>query len=108
MHRSRRNLFSILVTLLVAWSTLSAQTGSFQYKGRNQLAGNPVALVSADFNQDGNQDLAVVHYDSEKVSILIGNGNGNFQPSGEYVVKGRPGSITAGDWNGDGKPDLAI
>ncbi|MBK5291321.1 MAG: VCBS repeat-containing protein [Acidobacteriia bacterium] len=108
MKRSRKNSLSILVTLLIACHTLAAQTGSFQYKGRNPLAGNPVALVSADFNQDGNQDLAVVHYDSEEVSILIGNGNGNFQTSGGYAVEGKPGSITAGDWNGDGKPDLAI
>src|SRR5213075_2206586 len=105
MHRSRRSLLSILVTLLVAWGTLSAQTGSFQYKSRNLLEGNLVAVVSADFNQDGAQDLAVVHYDSEKVSILIGDGNGNFQASGRYAVEGKPGSITAGDWNGDGKPD---
>jgi hypothetical protein len=107
--QGRRNLLlTASMILFVACDSLAGQTGAFQYKGRVPLQGNPVAVVSGDFNQDGNRDLAVVHFDSDYVSILFGDGNGSFQPTGQYTVKGKPGSIATGDWNGDGKPDLAI
>ncbi len=121
MQHSRRNSSSVqkhwasnhgapclMFTLLLASEALVAQTNLFQFKSRVPTQGNPVAVVSGDFNQDGQQDLAVVHIDSDSVAILIGDGKGNFQLSGQYAVEGRPGSITMGDWNGDGKPDLAI
>jgi len=83
-------VLSAVMTVLVACNTPAAQTDSFQYKGHVPLQGNPVAVVSVDFNQDGNRDLAVVHYDSENVSVLIGDGDGNFQRSGRYAVEGKP------------------
>ena len=38
-----------------------------------------VALVAGDFNGDGRTDLAVANYDSNDVSVLLGNGDGTFQ-----------------------------
>lgn len=68
---------------------------------------NPYAIVAADFNGDGNQDLAVTNYDTSQVMMLLGSGNGDFQ-SPIYVALSNPSSaLLAGDFNGDGKMDLA-
>ena len=40
----------------------------------------PSALVTADFNGDTFLDLAVADQTSDKISILLGNGDGTFQP----------------------------
>src|SRR5271156_5001398 len=40
---------------------------------------NPIAIASADFNGDGNLDLAVADTTSPgEITILLGNGNGTF------------------------------
>jgi hypothetical protein len=62
----------------------------------------------ADFNGDGRQDLAVPNFDSDNVSILLGDGDGNFGVPTHFVA-GRDGfAIAVGDFNGDGKQDLAV
>ncbi|MGA8224693.1 MAG: FG-GAP-like repeat-containing protein [Candidatus Acidiferrales bacterium] len=66
------------------------------------------AIVAADFNGDGNLDLAVTNSTTNTVTILLGNGNGTFgTPSAIPVGKG-PVAIVAGDFNNDGKLDLAV
>src|SRR5688500_13654722 len=42
---------------------------------------SPQAIVSADFNHDTIQDLAVANYFSSDVSLLLGNADGTFQPA---------------------------
>jgi uncharacterized protein (TIGR03437 family) len=65
----------------------------------------------ADFNGDGDLDIAVPTFDISTTSagwyLLLGKGNGSFQapaplPFSSFV----PLSLAAGDFNGDGKPDL--
>ncbi len=68
----------------------------------------PFALVSADFNQDGNSDIAVANRGDGTVSILLGRGDGTFRPAVNYVAGNYPCSIAVGDFNADGKPDLAV
>jgi hypothetical protein len=58
------------------------------------------SLIVADFNGDGNLDLAV---GGSEVSVLLGNGNGTFQAPLESPG-GAP--LAAADFNGDGKLDL--
>jgi hypothetical protein len=72
--------------------------------------GNPQSVAVGDFNLDGKADLAVANFDSDDVTILLGNGSGGFtQPAGPPVGTGSlPGSITVGDFNLDGKADLAV
>ena len=66
-------------------------------------------LVSADFNGDGNLDLAVVNTNENTVSILLGNGDGTFTATPNSSATGAsPNSIAVGDFNGDGNLDLAI
>jgi hypothetical protein len=74
----------------------------------NYAAGtSPTSVVAADFNHDGNLDLAVANSLSSYVSILLGNGDGTFQAGPQTLPLTAPATrIATGDFNGDGKPDL--
>ena len=77
----------------------------------------PQSIVAGDFNGDGKFDLAVLHFNSTDISILLGEGNGNFAvspyspiplPAGIEVPPFLPtgASLLALDFNSDGKLDL--
>lgn len=78
--------------------------------GRTDIpTGNtPYAMVTADFNGDGNLDFAVVNYSDNSVSVFFGQPDGSFKKSADYAVGVSPDAITVADFDGDGKPDLAI
>ncbi len=59
----------------------------------------------ADFNKDGNPDLAVANYTSYSVSVLLGDGTGNFSAT-NFGVTSEPTQVAVGDFNGDGNLDL--
>jgi hypothetical protein len=62
----------------------------------------------ADFNKDGNQDMAVELSSSSQcvTSILLGNGDGTFTQGAEYQVCGNP--LLISDVNGDGNLDIVL
>jgi hypothetical protein len=78
------------------------------------LAGGfPQAVLTADFNGDGNLDLAVANYnqddagfDSGSVSVLLGNADGTFQPALTSATGYLHLSLAVGDFNNDRKLDL--
>ncbi len=82
-----------------------------------QASGSPVALgiepndvAAGDFNGDGIVDLAVPDFESNTVTILLGDGHGGFpQDTASTVAVGNgPYAVAVGDFNGDGIPDLAV
>jgi uncharacterized protein (TIGR03437 family) len=66
--------------------------------------------VAADFNGDGNLDLAVANATDGTVTVLLGNGSGGFTAaSGSPFPAGAdPIFVAEGNFNGDSKPDLAL
>jgi FG-GAP-like repeat len=61
------------------------------------------SITAADFNHDGNLDLAVASHRGY-ISILFGNSDGTFQPEIQSPpVPTFEQYVTTGDFNGDGK-----
>ena len=108
----------LLITDPVANSvTLLLSNGDDTFKAASAapiaVGNRPSAIVTGDFNADGDQDFVVTNFTDNTFSVFLGNGDGTFRqatgspfalPSG---VAG-PIAIVATDFNGDGKPDLAI
>jgi sugar lactone lactonase YvrE len=74
-----------------------------------QVGNEPVGLVAADFNGDGNLDLAVgINSTSQSVSILLGDGTGNFTEVTKSPITASGTPVLVQDFNGDGIPDLLL
>jgi type II secretory pathway component GspD/PulD (secretin) len=73
-------------------------------------ATGPIAITSADFNQDGIPDLAIVNQTSKNVTILKGNGNGTFTEftNSTLTTGNTPVAIASGTLSGSTGPGLAI
>jgi hypothetical protein len=87
--------------------------GTFRSAGAFSLGGDPgaepQAIVVADFNRDGGQDLVVasaVEGSPEPLVELLGNGDGSFKSPVNLGVSGNV--VVAGDLNNDGRPDLVV
>jgi hypothetical protein len=82
--------------------------GSFGPPASFSVGSNPIAVIAADFNDDGTLDLATANEGDATVSVLIGGGDGTFYSASHYSVGGYPQILFAADFNGDGLPDLAV
>ena len=69
---------------------------------------NPTQVITADFNGDGDLDLAIANYGSNIIRVALGKGDGTFNLVPDLVVGSNPTSLVSGDFNGDGIPDLAV
>ena len=63
-------------------------------------------ICSADLNDDGSMDLAVL--DQDGVTVLLGNGKGGFLAPVTYSAGLDPTGLTIADVSGNGKLDLVI
>ena len=77
--------------------------GTFAASAYYATSVQPHSAISADFNGDGNTDLAVANYGSDTVSVMIGSWASRI----DYSAGDGALWITSGDFNGDGKLDLA-
>ena len=116
----RLRLFTMLPTLLlmsffVFFAAGPAEAAGLFARALDLPVGQqPEAVATADFNGDGERDLAVTNLNEEDflmVSILLGNGDGTFGdpvnydlPQAEFQT---PTAIIAADLDGDGDPDIA-
>ena len=84
--------------------------GSLQPVVTYPVGSGPAGMAIADFNRDGNFDVAVANTGSNNVSLLYGNGDGTLKPGVNLTFS--PGSlpiwVASGDFNGDGAPDAAV
>jgi hypothetical protein len=74
---------------------------------------SPVAVVSADLNNDGKLDLITAAgrdiFSStliNEVSVLLGDGAGGFAAALTFHTGRLPKAVAVGDFNKDGKPDV--
>src|ERR1700733_12424014 len=80
--------------------------------------GQPGAIATADFNGDGQPDLAVSEpcealppcnpQSAGNVKILLGRPDGTFFVASSVAVSNLPTALATGDFNGDGKIDIAV
>lgn len=81
---------------------------SFTFNRSDYVAGDGCpSVIAADFNGDGNLDVAAVGLYQRIVSVYLGNGHGRFERHGNYPTGMDNGndSLVVGDFNGDGKLD---
>lgn len=97
---------SVSVLLDHANGTLAAA------KTRPFAGGSPsyaFGVATADFNRDGNVDVAVGNTAANEVDMLPGKGTGGLKaPLHVSTVSQQPNGIGAGDFNRDGKMDIAF
>lgn len=86
--------------------TLSPAT-TYSLADGSSTADGSASPVLADFNGDGNIDIATANLYGDSVSILLGRGDGTFAPAVTYPAP-TPSHMVAGDFNGDGVIDLAM
>jgi hypothetical protein len=88
--------------------------GGFTQAGGSPFASGPEPndITTADFNGDGNPDVAIPNHGVKSVAVLLGNGKGQFSfaPGAPFSVESRPHphGIAVADFNGDKKPDIAV
>jgi FG-GAP-like repeat len=80
--------------------------GAFTRTGFYPTPAVPYAVVAADVNGDGAQDLIGVNQGNNTLTVWTNNGSGIFSSNATLAVGSGPESMTAGDINGDGRMDL--
>ncbi len=108
VKRARILVIGLVMTLglLAAAERASAQL-SFSAPSSLAVGSYPYSVTTADFNGDGEIDLASANRNSNNLSVLLGNGDGSFAGATNFVAGSDPQTVTTADFNGDGEIDLA-
>ena len=104
-----RSIILISLAAFAAFSLPSARAQTYLYNRAEFLTGTgPTAVVAADFNGDGRQDLAVANQYENAVSILLGKPDASYAPRVDYAAGLYPHALVAADFSGDGRLDLGV
>ena len=76
--------------------TIAAATGGF------------ADIATADFNGDGNLDVVVSNPTTNRVVVVLGDGNQGLQEGTHADAGSMPGRVVSGDVTGDGQPDVIV
>lgn len=68
----------------------------------------PIAVIGADFDQNGAPDLAVANFSTDDVSVFLGEMNGTFSESRNTGVGNGPIALAIGEFDQDPNIDLAV
>ncbi len=89
--------------------------GTFEEDGRELLLGRePRCVVAADFDGDGDQDLAGLDHREPICTIHFNDGKGRFPTSSSFRISASsvsipyPQAMTVDDLDSDGDPDLIV
>src|SRR6266550_3130752 len=106
--------FAATLLILVPMEYSAGATVGFKPAQTYAVGTAPEMAAVADFNNDGEPDIAVVCFGDPSVSneggvsILLGNGDGTFQPATNLTAGKNTTRIATGDFNSDGKSDLIV
>jgi hypothetical protein len=81
--------------------------GTFPTRTEYPNDGRPSSVKTADFDADGDLDIAAANSNDFSVTILEGNGDGTFGATYSYGVSDYPQIAFPADFDGDGDIDLA-
>jgi hypothetical protein len=99
----------LLTALAVLGLAPAALAQQFLFNQANFPTGlSPHQVVAADFNKNGQPDLAVADEADNTVSVLLATPSGTFSPKVAYATGNGPFAVATADFNGDGNPDLAV
>jgi FG-GAP-like repeat len=103
------SVFAVLI-LSAFWIPTGTRQSSLplQFTRVDYAAAEPMGIAAADFNNDGLADLIVANAKSEKIEVLLGNGDGTFSRHESVNVAGGPSYFAIADFNGDGNLDVAL
>ena len=86
--------------------SLVPSSATFVYSPGDQMS----AIQAADFNADGNLDLAMINTLGYSSFVALGYGKGAFNSAGDLFTpqNGSAAGVAVGDFNNDGKLDAAV
>lgn len=99
--------FLSIVIFLSVYNSFS-QIGPLCYSEPFNYAASslPYDISSADFNNDGKVDIAVVNAGTDTLSVILNSGNGVFTATSNYKVGLNPWRVITLDLNSDGNIDI--
>ncbi len=105
-------LHHVTQAALDGWETTSparfATAAAFESRRDAEVVDLATDLTTADFNQDGRSDLAILNEYSNRLVVYSRSEQGVFEETFSLTVGVRPRSLTVVDFDKDGDLDLAL